>query len=99
MGNEVRDRIETLASDCYRERLTDHHTMRLERRCGGDGAAATGTEMLYRFVAHLQPGAKPWGGGLGFMNTVAGSRTVSAAALTGRSRTKKIRPSMGCSPT
>jgi hypothetical protein len=55
--------------------------------------------MLQRLSAQVHPGAKPYLGRFGFMNTLTGSTMVSATAVRGRSRVKKIFPSTGSRPT
>ena len=51
--------------------------------------------MLQRVSAQVHPGAKPYLGRFGFMNTLTRSRVVSATAVRARSRAKKIFPSTG----
>ncbi len=55
--------------------------------------------MLWRFFAQVHPGAKPYFGRFGFMNTLSGSRIVSATVVSGRSRVKKSFPSKGSAST
>ncbi len=62
------------------------------RRCGLP-------EMLHCFFAQVHPGAKPYLRRFGFMNTLTGSGAVSATAVRGRSRVKKIFPFTGSPPT